>query len=68
MQLKSSIKINSTTYLQSYVLFLLNLGKRLETEKVPNIFLTLFNVYPKIKGNLTPQAKKDFQTVLRKAK
>lgn len=43
-------------------------GKKLETEKVPNVLLALLTVYPKIKGSLTPQSKKDFQAVLRKAK
>jgi len=32
------------------------------------VLLALLTTYPKIKGQLTAQSKKDFQAVLRKAK
>lgn len=33
---------------------------------MPNVLLAFMNVYGKIKPNLNPQSKKDFQAALRK--
>ena len=43
-------------------------GKKMESEKVPNVILAFLASYPKIKGNLNAQSKKDFSAALRKIK
>lgn len=53
-------------YLLQYVRYGFNLGKALESEKVPNVLIAFLSNYPKIKGNLNGQGKKQFQTVFRK--
>lgn len=47
------------------------LGKKMETEKVPNVLLAFLNSYPKakeVKGGLSAQSKKDFSAAIRKMK
>lgn len=46
--------------------FFNNVGKKMETEKVPNVLLAFLAAYPKVKSSLNPQSKKDFQSTLRK--
>lgn len=44
------------------------LVKKLENEKVANVLVSLFISYIQIKGNLSPQAKKEFQAFVAKVK
>ena len=47
-----------TSYSSSYVKMSIDLGKKLEEEKVSNVLIAFFSEYPKFRGNLNTQSKK----------
>ncbi len=55
-----------TNYFSNYVNILIDLGKKLEEEKVPNVLITFLAEYPKFKVNLNSQSKKEFQVFVKK--
>ena len=38
----------------------------METEKVPNVLISFFVLFSKVKNNLTAQTKKEYQVVSKK--
>jgi hypothetical protein len=50
----------------SYVNILIDSGKKLEEEKVSNVLITFLAEYPKFRGSLNSQSKKEFQVLARK--
>lgn len=51
-------KVTTISSLYQFVFFASYIGKSFENEKVPNVWITLFNIYPKIRGNLTGASRK----------